>query len=139
MRDLRMFLKEHKTVRENQKLVLSESFKDESGEPLVWEIKPLTTKENEKIRDKCMGLKMNEATGKPEFQFNTAKYNALLLSTLIVYPNLNDKELQDSYGVKKPEELIVEMLDVPGEYEAAVAKVTKASGKFAEKVEEAKN
>ena len=34
----------------------------------------------------------------------------------IVEPNLNDKTLQDSYGVMTPEDLLTEMIDNPGEY-----------------------
>ena len=34
----------------------------------------------------------------------------MLLAASVVYPDLNDAELQDSYGVKTPEALINKML-----------------------------
>ena len=58
-----------------------------------------------------------------------------------VFPNLNDAELQDSYGVMGAEELITEMLDKDGEFQAYVKKCLEVSGyeNNAELVEEAKN
>ena len=57
-----------------------------------------------------------------------------------VYPDLQDKELQDSYGVMSAEELISTML-TPGEFEDYATAVMKANGFDDEEnlVEEAKN
>ena len=57
-----------------------------------------------------------------------------------VFPNLNDKELQDSYGVMSAEELITTML-TPGEFEDYSTKVMETNGFTDEKnlVKEAKN
>ena len=41
---------------------------------------------------------------------DNVKYSAMLLAASVVYPDLNDAELQDSYGVKTPEALINKML-----------------------------
>lgn len=40
-----------------------------------------------------------------------------MICACVVEPNLNNQQLQDSYGVKTPEELIREMIDDPGEYD----------------------
>ena len=56
-------------------------------------------------------------------------------------PNLYNAQLQDSYGVSTPEDLIREMVDKPGEYAALVRKVQEMNG-FADidqKREQAKN
>ena len=59
-----------------------------------------------------------------------------------MYPNLNDKELQDSYGVMGAEQLIQEMIDDPGEYNLFMNRLQEYHGfdqSFQEKVDEAKN
>ena len=60
----------------------------------------------------------------------------------VVYPNLNDKDLQDSYGVMTPEDLLTEMVDNPGEYNAFGKFINEYNGfteGLNEKVEKAKN
>ena len=57
--------------------------------------------------------------GKPNMfrpKLNTSKYLVKMLCACIVEPNLYDKELQDSYGVMTPEDLLQAMVDDPGEY-----------------------
>ena len=83
--------------------------------------------------------------GKPNMyrpKLDTSKYIAKMLCACIVDPNLYDKELQDSYGVMTPEELLKEMIDDPGEYQDFASFVQDYNGfntSFEEKVEEAKN
>ena len=48
------FMKKNKIVKENTTYAVTKSLIDENGNPLVWTIKPLTTKENDAIRDECM-------------------------------------------------------------------------------------
>ncbi len=64
------------------------------------------------------------------------------MAASIVYPDLYDAELQDSYGVKTPEDLLLAMVDNPGEYSDLTAFVQKFQGfdvSFSDKVDEAKN
>ena len=136
------FLKENKAVRENVKYVPTKSFTDENGNPIELTIKPLTTKEAEAMRDKY--TKDVPILGKPnqfKQQLDVAKYNASLIAKSVVEPNLNDAELQDSYGVKTPEALIVEMIDNPGEYSQFLVFVTELNGftDINDDVEKAKN
>lgn len=136
------FLKENKAVRENVKYVPTKSFTDENGNPIEWTIKPLTTKEAEAMRDKY--TKDVPILGKPnqfKQQLDVAKYNASLIAKSVVEPNLNDAELRDSYGVKTPEALIVEMIDNPGEYSQFLVFVTELNGftDINDDVEKAKN
>jgi len=65
-----------------------------------------------------------------------------MIAASVVVPDLYDKELQDSYGVATPEELLLAMVDEPGEYNELAAFVQKFQGfdvSFHDKVEEAKN
>ena len=59
-----------------------------------------------------------------------------------VTPDLFDKELQDSYGVATPEELLLAMVDDPGEYNDLAVFIQQFQGfdvSFEDKVDEAKN
>ena len=143
MSNFNRFMKSNKVVRENTTFPATKSLVDENGKPLEWTIKPLTTAENEAIRESCMTEV--QVTGKPNMfrpKLNTSKYIAKMVVASIVEPDLFDANLQDSYGVKTPEELLQEMVDDPGEYNELVAFVQNFNGfntTLEEKVEEAKN
>lgn len=64
------------------------------------------------------------------------------LAASVVYPNLLDAELQDSYGVKTPDALLKEMVDDPTEFAEFAAYVREFNGfdeTINDAVEEAKN
>lgn len=137
------FMKQNKVKRENTKYAATKSLTDEKGNPLLWEIKPLSTKENETIREDCtIDVQIK---GKPNVfrpKLNTSAYLAKMVAASVVYPDLLDADLQDSYGVSKPEDLLEAMVDDPGEYQDFVAFVQKFNGFTAsleDKVDEAKN
>ncbi|SEU22066.1 phage tail assembly chaperone [Enterocloster clostridioformis] len=143
MGDLSRFLKKNKKTKANLKIAATTSFLDDNGKPLLWEIRPLTTKEDNALRDAC--TVEVPVTGKPGMfrpRFDGNKYLVKMAAACIVSPNLNDKELQDSYGVMGAEQLIVEMIDNPGEFNAFMDKIQEFHGfkqTFQDKVEEAKN
>ena len=137
------FMKKNKITKENTTFPATKSLVDEEGNPLEWVIRPLTTRENDNIRDECM-IDV-PVTGKPNMfrpKLNTSKYIAKQICACVVEPNLYDKELQDSYGVMTPDELLKEMIDDPGEYQAFAAFIQNFNGfntTLDDKVEEAKN
>ena len=137
------FMKGNKIKKENTTFPATKSLVDEDGKALLWTIKPLTTKENDDIRDDCM---MDiPVTGKPNMfrpKLNTSKYIARMICACVVEPNLYDVELQNSYGVMTPEELLKEMVDDPGEYQALASFIQEFNGfttTLEDKVDEAKN
>ena len=70
------------------------------------------------------------------------EYIAKMISACVVEPSLFDIDLQNSYGVSKPEELIKEMIDNPAEYDDFAVFVQSYNGfdiSLSEKVEQAKN
>mgnify|MGYP002544732200 CR=1 FL=1 len=83
--------------------------------------------------------------GKPHMyrpKLDSNKYLAKMVAESVVCPNLYDAELQDSYGVTNPEDLVREMVDNPGEYQDLAAFVQNFSGfdvSMEQKVDEAKN
>lgn len=143
MSNLSRFMKSNKKKRENGFYAPTRSLTDESGKPLNWEFKPLSSKDNERIRDECT-IDV-PVTGKPNMyrqRLNTSQYLVKLVVACVVTPNLYDKELQDSYGVKKPEDLVFEMVDESGEYQDLCMWVQQYQGftkSLDERVDEAKN
>lgn len=143
MGNLTLFLKKNKKVKTNAFYPATKSLCDENGEPLKWEIKPVSTTESESIRSEC--TMEVPVTGKPGVyrpKVDTQLYVAKLAAAGVVFPDLYNKELQDSYGVAKPEDLIRELLDDPKEYNDFVAFIQNYSGleeSMQEKVDEAKN
>lgn len=137
------FMKANKVVKENGKYAATSSLCDDAGKPLLWEIRHLSSKENEELRESC--TMEVQVTGKPGVyrqKFKTNEYIRKLVAGSVVYPDLYDAELQDSYGVKTPEELLLAMVDDPGEYSEFVAYIQKFQGfdvSFSDKVDEAKN
>ena len=137
------FMKSNKIMKENTTFPATKSLVDEDGKPLPWVIKPLTTKEHENIRESCM-IEV-PVTGKPNMfrpRLDTSKYIAKMVASCVVEPNLYDKELQDSYGVMTPEDLLREMVDDPGEYNDLIEFIQNFNGfntTLEDKVEEAKN
>lgn len=143
MSDLSRFLKENKKIKENTTFPATASLTDDKGKPLLWVIKPLTTRANDELRDDC--TYDVQIKGKPN-QFrqklDTSKYLAKMICASVVEPNLNDKDLQNSYGVMTPEDLIREMIDDPGEYNSFAEFIQNFNGfteTLDEKVEKAKN
>ena len=137
------FMKSNKTVKENGFYAATSSLCDENGKPLEWEFKHITSKENEDIREACT-IDV-PVTGKPNMfrpKLKSALYIQKMISASVVMPDLYDSELQDSYGVKTPEDLLLAMVDDPGEYNDLAAFVQKFQGfnvSLEDKVNEAKN
>ena len=143
MSALTRFLRQNKIQKENTKYAATKSLVDEQGNPLYWVIKPLSTSENDRIRDDC--TVEVPLTGKPNLfrqKLLTSKYLSKMIAASVVEPNLYDKELQDSYGVITPEELVKAMVDDPGEYSKFAEFIQNFNGfdeTLDDKVEKAKN
>ena len=75
-------------------------------------------------------------------KLKSSKYLTSLIARSVVTPDLFDKELQDSYGVATPEDLLLAMVDDPGEYNDLAVFIQQFQGfdvSFEDKVNEAKN
>ena len=137
------FMKSNKIVKENGFYAPTRSLCDENGKPLEWEFRHITSKENEDLRDSCT-IEV-PITGKPNMfrqKVKSSLYIQKMIAASVVVPDLYDKELQDSYGAMTPEELLLAMVDDPGEYNDLASFVQKFQGfdvSFEEKVEKAKN
>lgn len=121
--------------------VASKRFVDK-GEPVAWKIKAIDSDLDEAIRKECTKrVPIAGKRGQYNQETDTDKYLAKVCVACTVYPNLNDVELQDYYGVKSAEALLKKMLK-PGEYIEYKAKVMEVNGydmSMEELVDEAKN
>jgi len=69
-------------------------------------------------------------------------YLKKMICASVVFLDLFNAQLQDSYGVTKPEDLIMEMIDDPGEYNDLAVFIQDLNGfseSINEKVDTAKN
>lgn len=141
MSDFAVFMAGNALKEETTKYVASKRFVVK-GKPVEWEIRAIDSDKDEALRKEC--TKRVPIPGKRN-QFNqetdTDKYIAKMCVACTVYPNLNDAELQDSYGVKSADALLKKML-LPGEYTEYKAKIMEVNGydlSMEELVDEAKN
>lgn len=143
MSNFSRFMKANKIAKPNEKYAPTATLQDENGEPLNWEFRQITSKENEALRDSCT-IEV-QVKGKPNLyrpKVKTAEYLAKMIVASTVYPDLYDKELQDSYGAMTPEELLYAMVDNAGEYQDFTVWMQRFQGfskSLDDKVEEAKN
>lgn len=138
-----LFMRANKKERPNEKHAVTKSLCDENGKPLEWEFKPLTSKANDLLRDEC--TREIPVPGKANMyrpKLDATKYMQKMVIATVVEPDLYDTELQNSYGVQTPEDLLYAMVSDPGEYGELAAYVQKLNGfdvSLEDKVEEAKN
>jgi len=138
---MKHFLKANKKTKLNAFYAASENFLDDDGKPLHWEIKPLSAADNERIKEECTAI-IENGFRKPQVKIDTKRLQAKQVIASVAFPDLYNAELQDSYGVKEPEELLFAMIDNAGEYQSLVMFVlqyNKLNITLDEKVEEAKN
>lgn len=142
MGDLSFFMAQNVVKVENVKYVASNRFMGMDKKPVKWEIKCISPEEDELLKKEC--TKRVPVPGKrgmyiPETDYSL--YVGKLAAACTVYPDLNNKELQDSYHVMGSDALLKKML-TPGEYNEYLSKVQEANGfdiDMGELVEEAKN
>ena len=90
------FFKESAESSGTVKHVISERFRNKDGEPEKWELRSISAAYDRALR--AMEPK------------DTESYLARLAAACVVYPNLNDAQLQGSYGVMGADRVLREML-----------------------------
>lgn len=138
--DLKAFLATNVAKVENKKVVISNRFKDDKGQPIKWELKTLTADDNDALERRCyVNVPIVGRKGQFTRELDRNKYTSLLLAETVVYPDLNNAELQDSYGVKTPDELLKKMLTL-AEYNKLAEEMANASSEnLNDLIDEAKN
>lgn len=124
MSSLKAFFAQNVRPAAVEEVVVSERFVDEAGKPIPWKVRALTEAENEQLRRASMQPQRKKGDA-PEIQPD--EYLAKVTVASVVFPDLKDVELQQSYGVLGAEELLKKML-LPGEYARLVQKVQEVNG-----------
>lgn len=140
-KSLSAFFAQNAKKIDNRLVAASPRFVDEDGKPMQWEICCITADENAGIRKGCMrSVPIPGKRGQYTQEFDSQAYQAKIAARCTVFPNLNDAELQSSYGVMGAEKLVTTMLTA-GEFEDYTREILVLNGFTAddELVEEAKN
>ena len=107
---------------ETAKVVISDRFCGDDGEPLEWELRCVSGEEIAAIQDKCSSL------GKDgKMKFDNGKFQNELLARSVVDPNPNAADIQDAYGVTDAARLFGKML-TGAEYLALYTKAAEING-----------
>lgn len=142
MSNLEAFMAQNAIKPENKRIIVSERFRNEKGEPMKWEIHAITKQEDDILRKECTKrIPINGKKGTYTPELNTNAYLAKLTVACTTFPDLNNKELQDSYGVMGAVELLNKML-LQGEFSDYIDEVQKLNGfdlSMDDIVEDAKN
>lgn len=120
---------------ENKEVIVSERFQ-EKGKTIPFTIRPVTQEENEEIMRK---YRKTDKKGKDTF--DQIGYSHELAAAAVVFPDLNDAELQKAYGVLGATKLLKKMLLI-GEFATLAKEVRDLSGleeDINDDIEEAKN
>ena len=120
------FLSTNAKKIESQKYIVSNRFLD-NGESVKWQLVCITALENNEIRDSCYRTVASAKRGEDLRVLDTGLYQAKITARCVRFPDLEDIELQNSYGVHTSEDLIRTMLS-PGEFESLSEKVLEING-----------
>ena len=131
------FFKNKAKQVDDVRVVVSERFIDEeTDKPYEWVLHPISTKLVEEITKKNTVTKL--VNGKRVKETNEENLNADLLEHVVLFPQLNDAKLQDSYGVTNVNDLLGAML-YPGETQVLIKALEDVMSGKANTVSELKN
>lgn len=139
--NFKAFMAENAIKYKEVEYIASERFVDENGKPILWRFRTLTEAESQKLRAKCKRRVTDARTRQTSIETDNEKYNDLMIEQCVIYPNLNDAALQESYGAVGAAELARTML-LPGEYADLSMAITEANGfdsGMADKIKRVKN
>ncbi len=141
--NLSLFLAENIEKPENVRYAATSRIKDENGEPVLWEIRPVTSAEDDELRRASIRrVSVPGRKGQYTNEMDMNIYLGKLGAAATVYPPLTDASLQQSYQVNGAENLLKAMLTA-GEYMNYLTRVQEVSGFTAvthqDEVNEAKN
>lgn len=140
MSKLSAFFAQNKVKTPNIKYAASKSFVDAEGKPLEWELRKLESTETEAMKKSCR--RKVKVGNNYETEQDMDLFSLKTAAAAVVFPDLNNAELQDSYNVMGAENLLKRMLS-PGELQKLYNKVGELCDfgvdEETELIEEAKN
>ena len=107
MSNLSAFMHANVEQIENYKFAASPRFKGEDGKPMLWEICCISADEYARIRNSCVRqVPVPGKKGQYTQQLDSYAFQAKVCARCTVFPDLSNAELQNDWGVAKPEELL---------------------------------
>ena len=106
------FYRENRKDRGEREVLLTERLAQDGGQ-MLWRIRPMSQRENEDIWRRC---------GEDE-----KRYEGAVLAESVVFPDLRDAKLQNSYGMAGAERLLGRLL-LAGEYDRLWMAVEEING-----------
>lgn len=140
-KSLSAFMRPNVAEIQNARFAPSPRFVGEDGKPLEWEIRCISADEYARIRSSCIRqVPVIGKKGQYTQQLDTYTFQAKVAAACTVFPDLTNAELQDSWGVATPEQLVGGML-IGGEFDDYITEVFEVNGfkDEPELVDEAKN
>lgn len=140
-KSLSAFMRPNVAEIKNASFAPSPRFVGEDGKPVEWEIRCISADEYAKIRSSCIRqVPVIGKKGQYTQQLDTYTFQAKVAAACTVFPDLTNAELQDSWGVATPEQLVGVML-IGGEFDDYITEVFEVNGfkDEPELVDEAKN
>lgn len=113
-KSLKAFMREEFLRREPVKYAASSRLTDESGAPIEWELRVLTNDEVEAILDRHTRRVPIKGTRQYQKETDTEAVFMDMALASVVFPNLNDGDLQAFYSAVGAEHLLKKIL-TPGE------------------------
>lgn len=129
MSDLIAFLQS----READKVIefaACKDWKDEKGNPVMWKLKKVHTKELERLRAKHFRVNAK----KKDVEIDNYAFNNEAMAASVVFPNLKDAKLADTLlpdtplDQRTPGNVLYAILTDDGEYQALFAKFSELQG-----------
>ncbi len=137
--NFREFMLQNAVKVENEKFVVSDRFLDENGQPIEWELRTLTKIEEEDIMRSC--YRVVEKGGRTLNEFDDILYQGKVVASSVVYPELNNVDLQNSYRAMSNDQLLKTMLTAKEYLKLQIKLHTTGNQRVSinDKVEQAKN
>lgn len=139
--DLKAFFANHVEKVADTEYIASKRIKDESGNPMKWILRPISNARMDEIQRECTYYPKDK-NGVEQQRLDTTKYISMITAETVVWPDLNNAELQDSWKVLNPCALLQVMLSVPGEYQKLKIEAQRVNGMMEsmnDMVDDAKN
>ena len=106
------FLKQNKKAEKPIEIFVSENFIDEKDNPIPFVLKIISSEEADLISETCMEPVIDPQTRRKIGQeINQKRFQMELLVKSIVEPDLEDEELQKSYGAHNAFDCLQKMLN----------------------------
>ena len=109
MGTLDAFLKGNAKPIEDIEMIVSKRFVDEKGNHIPWILRQLTAKENNNLRKKHT-ITITNKFGRIEENFNADAYQEEFITSSVIFPDLTDTKVQQSYGALGAYDLLQKML-----------------------------